>query len=175
MTATVTPTEDLVFEALFDYCAKVLALPDTTDAIVKGYQNLVATPLGSYVVVSPGILQRQDFGRWGYDGDGNTTSVSGHHTYSYQLDCYGPLGAEWAVMLATAWRSMWGATAMRGRALTPLHADAPRYMSIINSEGQFENRWMLRLFGQINHVVTLPQDFFDAATLNSIVVADQLP
>lgn len=175
MSATLTPTEDQTFDALFGYIARCLGLPDDTQDIVKGFQNLVASPVGSFVVVSPGILQRHDFGRWEYDPAGMATTVVAHNTYSYQLDCYGPEGATRASILAAAWRSMWGATVMQGAAITPLYADAPQYLSIVNSEGQYEARWMIRLFGQVNQNVSLPQDYFTAARLDGIVVADQLP
>lgn len=175
MSATLTPIEDQTFDALFGYIARALSLPDTTDQVVRGFQNLVASPTGNYVVISPGIMQRQDFGRRDYDPANNAVVEGAHQTYSYQLDCYGPLGAARASILSVAWRSMWGATVMQGSALTPLHADAPQYLPIVNREGQYESRWMIRLFGQVNQRITLPQDFFTAATLDGIVVADQLP
>ncbi|WHB31202.1 hypothetical protein [Xanthomonas phage NEB7] len=172
--AVLTPNEDQTFAALFDFISKVLGLPYDTDQIVKGFQNLVATPTGSYVVVSPGIMQRQDFGRRGYDPDGNATIVGAHQTYSYQVDCYGPEGPTWASVLHAAWRTMWAVDNMPSGVLMPLHSDAPQQLNVVNSEGQFEQRFMIRLFGQVNQQVTLPQDFFDVATLDSIIVADQL-
>lgn len=173
--ATLVPTEDQVFDALFGFIATVLGMPDTTDQIVKGFQNLVAGPLGSYVVVSPGIMQRQDFGRRRYDPDAGAVINGAHQTYSYQLDCYGPDGATWASLLHGAWGSMWGADNLRAGVLTPLYSDAPQQLNITNAEGQFEQRWMVRAFGQINQQIVLPQDFFSEARLDTMTVADQLP
>jgi hypothetical protein len=172
--ATITPTEDQTFDALFGWIARVLDLPDDTEQIVKGFQNLTATPTGSYVVVSPGVMQAQDFGRKVYDGF-DRVDVERHTTYSYQVDCYGPLGPTRASMLEIAWRSMWGVDNMASGALTPLYADAPQQLNIVNSEKQFEQRFMIRLFGQVNQIVGLPQDFFDRAELDSLIIADQLP
>lgn len=173
--ATLLPTEDDTFDALFGWIAKVLDLPDTTDQIVKGFQNLSATPNGSYIVISPGIMQRQDFGRRYYDPDNEQAVQQAHLTYSYQVDCYGAAGPTWASILSVAWRSMWGVDNLVPPVLTPLYADAPQQLNIVNSEGQFEQRFMIRLFGQVNQTVGLPQDFFDQLQLNSITVADQLP
>lgn len=173
--ATLTPTEDETFDALFGWVARVLDLPDTTEQVVKGFQNLVAAPLGSYVVISPGIMQRQDFGRKWYDPQAEQAMQEAHTTYSYQVDCYGPEGPTRASVLAVAWRSMWGVDNMVPAMLTPLYADAPQQLNITNSEGQFEQRFMIRLFGQVNQIVGLPQDFFDQLQLDSFVVADQLP
>lgn len=173
--ATITPTEDQTFDALFGWIAAVLDLPDDTDQIVKGFQNLVAAPTGSYVVISPGIKRDQDTGTRRYDGELEMQVEERHITYSYQVDCYGQLGPDRASIISTAWRSLWGVDNMVSGALTPLYADAPQQLNIVNSEGQFEQRFMLRLFGQVNQKVAFGQDFFDTVTINSIVPANQLP
>lgn len=173
--ATLLPTEDQTFQALARWVGKVLDLPSNTLQIVKGFQNLTATPTGSYVVISPGIMQRQDFGRRYYDPDNEQAVQQAHLTYSYQLDCYGAAGPTWASVLSVAWRSMWGVDNMVPQILTPLYADAPQQLNIVNAQGQYEQRFMIRLFGQVNQDVGLPQDFFDQIQLDSITVADQLP
>lgn len=173
--ATVSPTEDQVFDAVWAWLAAVFDLPDTTDQIVKGYQNLVAVPPGTYVVVSPGIMERQDFSRNRYDPATETVTEEAHSTYSYQVDCYGADGPNWASIIAVAWRTMWGVDAMGASPVfTPLYADAPQQLNIVNSEGQFEQRFMVKLFGQVNQIVSLPQQFFSDLELNSIIAADQL-
>lgn len=173
--ATLTPTEDQTFAALFAWVTKVLALPYDTEQVLKGFQNLSSTPLGSYVIISPGIMQRQNFGSRAYDPDANQAVQAAHLTYSYQVDCYGPEGPTWASILSVAWRTMWGVDNMVPNVLTPLYADAPQQLNIVNSEGQYEQRFMIRLFGQVNQTVGLPQDFFDQIQLDSITIADQLP
>lgn len=173
--ATLTPTEDQTFDALFRWVTKVLDMPYDTLQVIKGFQNLTATPTGSYIVISPGLMQRQDFGRKVYDRDNSQVIVGAHNTYSYQVDCYGPAGPTWASILAAAWCTMWGVDNMLPPVLTPLYADAPQQLNIVNSEVQFEQRFMIRLFGQVNQDVGLPQDFFDDIELDSIVTADQLP
>jgi hypothetical protein len=172
--ATLTPTEDQTFDALFGWIALALDLPDDTAQIVKGFQNLVSAPIGSYIVVSPGIMQHQDTGRREYDADAGLYVEERHVTYSYQVDCYGELGPTWASILSVAWRSLWGVEAMTTDALTPLYADAPEQVNIVNSEKQFEQRYKIRLFGQVNQRVSLAQDFFDEALINTITVANQL-
>lgn len=172
--AVITPTEDQTFDALFGWVAKALALPDNTGQVVKGFQNLVSTPVGSYVVLSPGIKIEQDQGTRHYDPVANQVVIERHVTYSYQVDCYGATGPDWASILSVAWKSLWGVDAMVSGALTPLYADAPQQLNIVNSEGQFEQRFMTRLFGQVNQRVTLGQDFFDEVEITSIFVADSL-
>lgn len=173
--AIISPTEDQTFDALFGWVAKALALPDNTGQVIKGFQNLASAPVGSYVVLSPGIKIEQDQGTRHYDPVANQVVIERHVTYSYQVDCYGATGPDWASILSVAWKSLWGVDAMVSGALTPLYADAPQQLNIVNSEGQYEQRFMIRLFGQVNQTVGLPQDFFDQLQLNSITVADQLP
>lgn len=174
MSAVLFPTEDQVFDALFGWIASALGLPDDTDQIVKGFQNLVATPLASPVVISPGILQRQDFGRQAHEPVVGKLDLLGHNTYSYQIDCYGPRGAERASIIAGAWRTIWGVDNMRSTALIPLYADDPQQRNIVNAEGQFEQRFMVRLYGQVNQTIRVPQDYFDTAQLHHFVCADRL-
>lgn len=175
MSAALFPTEDQVFDALFGWIAGALGLPDDTDQIVKGFQNLVAMPLASPVVISPGILQRQDFGRRVNEPAAGVLDLIAHNTYSYQVDCYGPRGAERASIIAGAWRTLWGVDNMRGAALVPLYADPAQQLNIVNAEGQFEQRFMVRLFGQVNQTIRVPQDYFDKAQLHHFVCADRLP
>lgn len=173
--ATLTPTEDQTFSALVQWVQKVLDIPRTSNQIVKGFQNQVAQPTGSYIVVSPGIMQRQDFGQRRYDPALGLAVQIAHNTYSYQVDCYGPAGPTWASILAASWRTMWGVDNIAPDVLTPLYADAPQQLNIANAQGQWEQRFMIRLFGQVNQSIGLPQDFFEELDLNSITSADQLP
>lgn len=175
MNAVLTPTEDQVFDALFGWIANTLGLPDNTDQIIKGFQNLAATPLGSYIVISPGILQRQDFGRRAYVPAAGGLDLIAHNTYSYQIDCYGPRSAERASIIAGAWRTMWGVDTMQSAALVPLYADSAQQLNIVNAEGQFEQRFMVRLFGQVNQTIRVSQDYFDTLDLDKLVCADRLP
>lgn len=173
--ATLSPNEDQTFDALFRWVTKVLDLPYNTEQVVKWDQNLTATPIGSFVLIAPGIMLRQDRGRRQYDPDNNQVIAEAHQTYSYQVDCYGAAGPTWASVLAAAWDDMWGVDNMVPPLFTPLYAVAPQQLNITNSEGQREQRYMIRLVGQVNQKVGLPQDFFDQLQLNSITVADQLP
>ncbi len=173
--ATLSPNEDQTFDALFRWVTKVLDLPYNTEQVMKWDQNLTATPIGSFVLIAPGIMLRQDRGRRQYDPDNNQVIAEAHQTYSYQVDCYGAAGPTWASVLAAAWDDMWGVDNMVPPLFTPLYAVAPQQLNITNSEGQREQRYMIRLVGQVNQKVGLPQDFFDQIQLDSITVADQLP
>lgn len=178
--ATLLHSEDAVFDALWAWVAALVVaqLPDSQ--IFKGFQNSTATARGSYVVLSPGVKTRQDQGRRSYVppalvADPGVVNVGRHTTYSYQVDCYGPLGPDVADIIAIAWRSVWGCDQLTGAAITPLYADEPQQLNIANSENQYEQRFMLRLFAQVNQTVSLPQDFFDTVTLQVAPPVDLWP
>ena len=105
MAAIITPTEDEVFDALWGWVASLFD-PSLAAQIFKGFQNVTSTPLNSYIVVSPGLKQRQDQGRRTYDSTAGTVTNTQHATYSYQVDCYGQSGPDWASIITTTWRSM---------------------------------------------------------------------
>lgn len=183
--ATIALSENAVFDALWAWVAALLEvqLPGVDapgDQVFKGFQNSTATATGNYVVLSPGIKQRQDQGRRSYvpDPDDPLTgivNVARHTTYSYQVDCYGQLAPDVADIIAIAWRSLWGCDQLEGAAITPLHADEPVQLNIANSEQIYEQRFMLKLYAQVNQVVALPQDFFNAVEVHVEPPVDMWP
>lgn len=184
--ATIALPEDVVFDALWAWIAALVAvqIPDS-EKVFKGFQNTTATTTGNYVVLSPGVKTRQDQGRRTYTRDlldpgGGTVNIARHTTYSYQVDCYGQLGADVADIISIAWRSLWGCDALQATfdtpgAVTPLYADEPAQLNIANSENQYEQRFMTKLYAQVNQVVTLPQDFFNAVDLHVEPPVDMWP
>lgn len=175
MPATLTPTEDEVFDAVWQW---VTSLFDAGDAvnIFKGFQNVTSTPYGSYIVVSPGIAQRQNQLLRDYDSVNELSLNQRNTTYSYQVDCYGPSGPDWATIVSVAWRTLWSCDALAALPVTPLYADEPSQLNISNGEQQYEQRFMLRLFLQVNQTVALPQEFFTGPVPVEIEVpADLLP
>lgn len=161
--ATITPSEDTVFDAMWGWVASLFDAPDQ-DKVFKGFQNMTSTPYGSYVVVSPGVKVRQNQIQKTYDAANGLVLVERHTIYSYQVDAYGPNGPDWADIITIAWRSMWACDQLEGQSITPLYADEPQQLNFPNGENQFEQRFSGRLFAQVNQVVALPQDFFTGPT-----------
>jgi hypothetical protein len=177
MAAILTPTEDQVFDGVWQ-AIKNLFDDAVAPNIFKGFQNMTATALGSYVAISPGINVRQDQVRHDYDATNQLVIVGRHTTYSYQVDCYGPAGPDYANAIAIAWRSTFMANYATDNALPfqVLYADEPQQLNITNGENQYEQRFMLKLYLQVNQTVALPQDFFTTAPAVTIEVpADNLP
>jgi hypothetical protein len=182
--ATLTPTEDQIFDAVWGFLDTVFGSTISAN-IFKGFQNMTATPAGtSYIVVSPGIVVRQNQIVRDYDAVNGLTLNERDTEYSYQVDCYGPSGPDYANTVAIAWRTLWACDYFAGNNLnpppgaplpvTPLYADEPQQLNIVNGELQYEQRFMLKLHLQANQVVALPQDFFTTAPSVTLVVADDL-
>ena len=125
---------------------------------------MTATPQGSYITISPGITERQDQGTRDYDSINGLALVRRHTTYSYQVDCYGPSAPDYANIVAIAWRSGYMADYTTANALSfqVLYADEPQQLNFSNGEMQYEQRFMLKLYLQVNQTVSLPQQFFIA-------------
>lgn len=137
------------------------ALPDPQVLeVLKGFQNNTATPTTPYIVVSPGLKERQDQIRHEYDALTETVRNIRHTTYSYQVDCYNIGAPDNADIVSIAWRTMTACDALAGKPITPLYADEPVQLNIVNSENLYEQRFMVKLYAQVNQVVTQTQDFF---------------
>lgn len=180
MAATLTPTENQIFNAVWNLLAQYFAPADQVN-IFKGYQNWTSSPSsGTYAVISPGVMVRQDQGVRDYDPTNSLITITRGTTYSYQVDCYGPAGPDWANIIAIGWRSIWSCdNNAQPLIFTPLYADEPQQLNIINGELVFEQRFTLKLYLQVNQRVSLPQDFFSTPPaggfVSGIVVADDLP
>ncbi|WWQ12989.1 hypothetical protein PQ43W_43 [Ralstonia phage PQ43W] len=160
MTAALNVSEDAVFSVLWGWLASLFD-PSVSDSIFKGYANMTAAPAGgNYVVISPGVLQRQDQGDRTYDPANGLINVGRRAIYSYQVDCYGPQAPDYANIITVAWNSIWTAEQLSGGALQALYADEPVQLNITNGEMQYEQRFMCKLFAQVNHSLALPQGFF---------------
>lgn len=177
MAATLTPTEDQVFDGMWQ-AVKALFAPEVADLVFKGFQNMTASGLGSYIAISPGVMQRQNQVMHGYDPVNQLVLIERHSTYSYQVDCFGPAGPDYANTVSIAWRSLYMAdyTITNALPFQVLYADEPVQLNIVNGENQYEQRFMTKLYIQVNQIVALPQDFFtDPPPVTVETPADNLP
>lgn len=174
--ATLLAQPNDIFDQLWAAVAG-LFVPDTTDTtnpdlarFIKANQNLLPTPPGgNYVYMQPlgDEPLNQQTREYTVPPTGSTTgSVTDelHVKQVWQIDCYGPQGDQWAAVIATSWRSMWllDNWPASPRLITPLYAEQPVLLTIVNAEGVYESRWMVKLHGQINRGVQLPVPFFTA-------------
>jgi hypothetical protein len=163
--AVLAPTEAQTFDAVWGWIASLFD-PSIAPQIFKGYQNLTATPYGTYIVISPGVKERFNQGSRTYNGTAGTVTQLRATSYSWQVDVYGPQATDWADMVSIAWRTNTAADYFVTGSLpiVPLYADEPQQLNIVNGEDQYEARFMVKLYGQVNQTLTLAQQFATEAT-----------
>jgi hypothetical protein len=59
--------------------------------------------------------------------------------------------------------------------VTPLYADDPKQVPFLNGEQQYETRWIVEAVLQVNPVVSVPQQFMDAASITLVEVDAAYP
>lgn len=185
MAAILAPSEDTLFDAVWGFVSQLFPSP-AQPYVFKGFQNMTSTPPGvTYVVISPGTKERTNQLERDYDAVNGLSLNTRRTIYSYQVDCYGPSGPDYADTISIAWRTLWACDYFAGNNLTPtpgaplpvtpLYADEPNQLNIANGENQYEQRFTCKLYLQANQIVSLPQDFFTVAPPVVLVVADDLP
>lgn len=87
-----------------------------------------------------------------------------------QIDVHGPNSADNAQVISTLFRDDFGVQqlATAAIAIAPLYADDPKQMPFVNAANQYEDRWVVEAHLQVNPVVTIPQQFADALSLDVI-------
>ena len=172
MTATVSPTQADLFTAL-----RAFILGLITCEVVQGLGNGVPMPLGSFIAMTALYQNRLSTN---VDNFADPTPTTGSKTaqqstqYTVQIDCYGPLSSDWAVMLSTMLRDEYACLAMAPN-VQPLSADDPKMLPLIDGEQQYEQRWAVTALLQYNPVTSTQMQFFDAATVGLVDVYSSYP
>ena len=90
------------------------------------------------------------------------------------MDLYGPASGDWAAIVIALWRSEMTMNFMATYGLTPLWADDPVEMSLVNGEEQYEERWVTQLHINYQPSVTFAQQSMAAAQVG-IVNVETIP
>lgn len=84
-----------------------------------------------------------------------------------QLDIHGPLAGDNAQIVSTLLRDTYGVDqfATSGFDVVPLYATDPKQLPFLNGEEQVETRYVVDAVLQCNPVVTIPQQYGNAASV----------
>lgn len=157
--ATVSVTESMLYAALRAFLLGLVSCP-----VLQSQQNRVAMPAGDFILMTglgaPGLSTDKTTFIPGQSNPGNETHTRSTQ-WNVQLDCYGPDAPDMAALIATTFKTDYAAAqlALAPIEIQPLYADDPRQMTIVDSEGQYNPRWVVEMALQYNPVVTLPQDY----------------
>lgn len=165
MLVTISVTESMLCNALRTFLLTLVSCP-----VLRSQQNRAAMPTGDFILITGlgavGLSTDKEAFAAGTANPGSATHTRSTR-WDVQLDCYGPSAADMAALIATTFRTDYAAQQLKLAPveIAPLYADDPRQMTIVNSENQYENRWIVGLSLQFNPVVTLPQDFAMSLTV----------
>ncbi len=177
MALTISITDDAAFDALRLFLLNVLD-GIGNENVRQGQQNRVPMPAGpNFVIMTP-----SDRGGLATTvreyvppvapvpalGIRNTTRST---RVGVQVDFYGPTATDNAQIFNELFRDMYGCDFMRPYGVQPLWCDDGRQMPLVDSEKQYETRWMIHAVMQINPTVSTSQAFADTLAV-SIVEAD---
>jgi hypothetical protein len=84
-----------------------------------------------------------------------------------QLDFHGPLSPDNVQVFSTTFRDEYAVQffAAENANVSPLYSDDPQQRPFVNDQSQYEFRWCVDCYLQINPIVTVPAQAFDAATV----------
>lgn len=176
MTFVVTPTLEQVYTKLrplvFD------AVPDNVE-VIQGLDNRVGLPPANPgFVVMTAILQmrlRTNVNRYVDPSvSPSDLNIEQGTRLTVQLDCYGLLSGDWAAILSTLLRSDY-AVGVLAPEVAPLYADEPKLAPLVNSERQYEQRWIVGGVLQYNPVTTTPIESATALDVDLISVDERYP
>ncbi len=92
-----------------------------------------------------------------------------------QIEVHGPSSGDNAQIVQQLFRSDFATTAMAGTGITPLFCEVPRQMPFITAADQYETRWIIDAHFDCAPIISIPQEFAGAATVNVISVTATFP
>ena len=176
MTFVVTPTQEQVYEALQPLVLD--AVPDNVE-VIQGLDNRVSMPPADpgFVAMTSVLQQRLRTNIDRYEDPivtpGNLNAEQGTRL-TIQLDCYGATSGDWAVILSTLLRSDY-AVGRLAPDVAPLFAEEPRLAPLVDSEKQYEQRWIVGAVLQYNPVTVTPIEFADTLQVDLVNVDERYP
>jgi hypothetical protein len=162
-------SESDIFTALVafvgDICPALAANPAN---IRQGQQNAVPMPPGpSFCLLTPADRAGLSTTIRDYFPSADPAPAQGARAtrrstqIGIAVDFYGGDAADNGQIFNTLFRDLYGADFFAGYAIAPLWCDDGRQMPLIDSEKQYETRWMIRAVLQANPEISTPQDFAD--------------
>lgn len=175
MTLVVAPTTEDLYTKLRQLIIDVVP---ALVPVIRGLANRVAMPPPSpgFVAMTATLISphRTPVETWD-NSNPNPAAISIEQgtIVRVQLDCYGSLAQDWAVMLATVMRTDYAVRLLAP--VSPLYAEDPIQGALTNAEMQYEQRWIIGARLQYNPVVSTPMQFANTAEITLINVDEAYP
>lgn len=163
----IAPSTEQLFVLVQSFIMSLLPLD--IDHVIRGLDDDVPMPIGDFVLMSEGKIERLSTNIDYNDSATQVRSVMMPTEYSMQIDCYGPNSGDYATILTAMWRDQYGCDALAPDA-APLYSTSPIQMPLTNAEKNYEKRFTLTLLLQFNPVVSAQQQSANALKANLIDV-----
>lgn len=162
-------TEDDILTGLRTFLISVL--PSGVE-VARGQDNNVPMPAcPNFVLMTPAGRGQLATTTHDYRPADDEKDVGRSTSFAFQLDFYGPAGADNCQIVSNLFRDDHGCVALAPFGLAPLYCDDGRQMPLISGEKQYVARWTMSGVMQANLVVTAPQQFADSL-ITTLVTAD---
>ena len=170
-----------LYKALGDWLVSMLG-PGVS--VEQGQLNRVSMPNGNYIymtLIGPSTDLHKGARNYVWDGIDAAEEDTKSTEAVLQLDFYGSNARDSAkliqLLVSTQRNFDYFASqaASGGLDMQPMYAGPVRNLSLINGEGQYEQRWGFDLHFQYNPVITFQQDFMDGLDAHAVSVESQFP
>lgn len=161
MSLSTSITKDQLMTALGAF---LRAIVPTGVQVVELQFNRVPLPVDPFVGVTAMLQSKlstpRDANEPGTTNPGNLATVTSTE-WRVQLDCCGVGSQDTALLISNSVFTEWASQQFKdsGVDMQPLYATEPKNGTFINSEEQFEERWILEFVAQFNPIIRTPQDF----------------
>lgn len=161
MTHVPSVTDEQIFTALRGWVMGAVLLSDCQ----QGPIDRASMPKGDFVIMSPLNRTRLSLNTTSYPTQ-STAANALSFDYAIQLDAYGPSAGDTLSVLFDSWYSDQAFELLRPQGVSPLWAEEPRFVPLIDGEKQYENRWTTTVHLQFKPSITDPQQSASTVTLN---------
>lgn len=143
--------------------------------VMLGQRNRVAPPAGPFVLMT--IILRQQIATNGSRYTSSARIVTRQERVTIQISAFGVGAGDRIERIVTLLRDPYATEFFSGvnSAVAPLYADDPRQMAFVNDSHQYEDQWSADLHVQANYEFTIPQQFADKLTIDTLEVDTTYP
>jgi len=170
-----TLTDDDILAAVRSFLLAYVMPPG--GEVVGDVDNLVAPPGNPYVVMNHLTKPRlsTNVSTYDYSVVGTytvaTQTITQPTQYGLQLDCVdGTSGGDLAQVISTIWRDSFAEEFLNPLGVAPLYTDDPRHAPWVNGENQWESRWIVNVYMQVNPSLLLPTSSYGHANVGIVDV-----
>ena len=170
-----TLTDDDILTAVRAFLLAYVVQPG--GEVVGDVDNLVSMPKNPYIVMNHLTKPRLSTNVQSYDYSTVGTYTIATQTivqatqYGLQLDCVdGTSGGDWAQTISTIWRDEIAEDFLNPYGVAPLYTDDPKHAPWVNGENQWESRWIVNVYMQVNPALLLPASSYGHATVGIVDV-----